>query len=384
MRAGREDKRMNTMANVLNNSCLLIDTDKLRENTRTILRTLPAGTKLIPVVKDDAYGMGMVGIVRTLCAFPEIDCFAVANVSEGLLLRREGVRQEILVMSGALPFQYAAAVEGELTLTIGRAGMASELTAVCAAQRKSAKVQIKIETGLHRIGVEPGAELAGVAEELKAAEGVLQVTGAFSHFACPSDAAACQKQYEFFLQGVEQLEAAGITVPLRHINGSEGTELFPQYSLDAVRVGRRLYMDNPTKPLGGIHEVASWRSYVTNVRVLHAGDTLGYDGAFRLKHDALVATVAVGYGDGLHEGLVACHAPVLVGGKRCPLLACCIDQCFLDVTQVGAKAGDEVTFFGCDAYGNFLSSQETANRVGRNEGCGLTAALAQRVARLYV
>ena len=81
---------MNTTYGVLNNSSLIVDTDKLRENVRTILRSLPAGTKLIPVVKDDAYGMGMVGVARTLSAFPEIGCFAVANVSEGVTLRREG------------------------------------------------------------------------------------------------------------------------------------------------------------------------------------------------------------------------------------------------------------------------------------------------------
>ena len=89
---------MNTTYGVLNNSSLIIDTDKLRENVRTILRSLPAGTKLIPVVKDDAYGMGMVGVARTLSAFPEIGCFAVANVSEGVMLRREGIRQDILIM----------------------------------------------------------------------------------------------------------------------------------------------------------------------------------------------------------------------------------------------------------------------------------------------
>ena len=88
---------MNTTYGVLNNSSLIIDTDKLRENVRTILRSLPAGTKLIPVVKDDAYGMGMVGVARTLSAFPEIGCFAVANVSEGVTLRREGIRQDILL-----------------------------------------------------------------------------------------------------------------------------------------------------------------------------------------------------------------------------------------------------------------------------------------------
>ena len=131
-----------------------------------------------------------------------------------------------------------------------------------------------------------------------------------------------------------------------HISASESSELFPQYALDAVRIGRRLYMDHPKKPLGSIQEVVSWRSYLTNVKQR--------------------------------------HAPVLVGGKRCPLLACCMDQCFVDVTGVeDAKVGDEITFFGYDSDGNFLSSQETANLIGDDEGCGLTSALMHRVARVF-
>ena len=375
---------MNTNYGVLNNSSLIIDTDKLRENVRTILRSLPAGTKLIPVVKDDAYGLGMLGVARTLCAFPEIGCFAVANVSEGVELRREGIRQEILVMGSTLPFQYVPAVECGLTVTVTRPGMAAELAELCKAQSKPLSVQLKLETGMHRIGVELGEELDAVIEELKAAQDWLHVTGVFSHFAWPGNAAVCEAQYQKLLAGIAQLEAAGIAVPMRHISGSESSELFPQYALDAVRIGRRLFMDHPKKPLGNIQEVASWRSCLTNVKLRHAGDTLGYGGKFVLDRDTLVATIGVGYGDGLNGALVACHAPVLVGGKRCPLLACCMDQCFVDVSSVAeAKVGDEVTFFGCDSAGNYLSSQEVANLIGDNEGCGLTSALMHRVARVF-
>ena len=333
---------MNTTYGVLNNSSLIIDTDKLRENVRTILRSLPAGTKLIPVVKDDAYGMGMVGVARTLSAFPEIGCFAVANVSEGVTLRREGIRQDILIMGSTLPFQYAPAVECDLTVTVSRLGMVPELAEVCKAQSKPLNVQIKLETGMHRIGVEPGEELAALIGELKAAQEWVHVTGAFSHFAWPGNAEVCEAQYKKLLAGAEQLKAAGISVPMCHISASESSELFPQYALDAVRIGRRLYMDHPKKPLGNIQEVVSWRSYLTNVKQRHAGD------------------------------------------KRCPLLACCMDQCFVDVTGVeDAKVGDEITFFGYDSDGNFLSSQETANLIGDDEGCGLTSALMHRVARVF-
>ncbi len=374
---------MNTEMNVLNNSYLRIDTDRVRANVRTIIQSLPAGVKLIPVLKDDAYGMGMVGMARTLSVFPELDMLAVTHVSEGVTLRREGIRQDILVMGGVLPFQYAAALQNDLTLAVSRTGMLGELAVLCAEQERTLCVQIKIETGLHRIGVVPGREMDELIEELKAAEPYIKVTGAFSHFAQAEDEAVSQKQYDLFLKGVAQLEDAGIQIPMRHISGSESTELHPQYSLDAVRIGRRLYMDHPVKPLGGIREAVSWRSYVTHVELRHAGDTLGYGGKFHLPADTLVATIGVGYGDGLNEALAACHAPVLVYGKRCPLLACCMDQSFVDVTGLDVQVGDEVTLFGCDREGNLLSSQEVANLIGDNEGCGLTSALSSRVARLY-
>ena len=374
---------MNTEMNVLNNSYLRIDTDRVRANVRTIIQSLPAGVKLIPVLKDDAYGMEMVGMARTLSVFPELDMLAVTHVSEGVTLRREGIRQDILVMGGVLPFQYAAALQNDLTLAVSRTGMLGELAVLCAEQGRTLCVQIKIETGLHRIGVVPGREMDELIEELKAAEPYIKVTGAFSHFAQAEDEAVSQKQYDLFLKGVAQLEDAGIQIPMRHISGSESTELHPQYSLDAVRIGRRLYMDHPVKPLGGIREAVSWRSYVTHVELRHAGDTLGYGGKFHLPADTLVATIGVGYGDGLNEALAACHAPVLVHGKRCPLLACCMDQSFVDVTGLDVQVGDEVTLFGCDREGNILSSQEVANLIGDNEGCGLTSALSSRVARLY-
>ena len=374
---------MNTAAHTLHNSYLLVETDKLRENVRTILKSLPAGTKLIPVIKDDAYGIGALGVARALEGFPELDCFAVAHVSEGLYLRREGLHEDILVMGNALPFQLPAAVDAALTLTVGRLGMAREIAEVCAAQGKCADIHIKIDTGLHRIGVEPGEELAALIEEIRAAGKRLCVKGVFSHFSHACDAAVCAQQYARYNEAVRQLEQGGIPVPLRHISGSESTERFPQYALDAVRVGRRLYMDHPTAPRGDIQEVVSWRSYVTTVKPRHAGDTLGYDGAYRLERDMLVATLGVGYGDGLNEEMARRHVEVLIHGRRCPLLACCMDQCFADVTGLSAAPGDEVTLFGSDGKGGFLSSQAAALQIGANEGCGMTAALSSRVARIY-
>ena len=179
------------------------------------------------------------------------------------------------------------------------------------------------------------------------------------------------------------LRAAGIEPGLRHVACSAASEQYPEYCLDAVRVGRRLFMDAPTAPRGDILEVSTWRSFVTMVHPRRAGEQIGYGGAVTLAHDALIATVGVGYGDGLNPALASAKAPVLIGRKRCTLLACCMDQCLIDVTGTDCRPGDEVVFFGYDRFGNCLPSQEVALLIGGDEGCGLTAALSPRVVRAY-
>ena len=257
------------------------------------------------------------------------------------------------------------------------------MRAAAAQAGRRARVHVKIDTGLHRIGAEPGDELAALAEALRRA-GHIDAVGIFSHFADTDNEAASRAQYACFMQGAAQLEQAGFTGLLRHICSSASYEQYPEYALDAVRIGRALYMDSPDGVSHGIEEAVTWRSYITAVKQRRAGDSLGYGGAYRLAHDAKIATVGVGYGDGLNEALCRVHADVLIGGKRCALLACCMDQCFVDVTGVeDAKVGDEITFFGYDSDGNFLSSQETANLIGDDEGCGLTSALMHRVARVF-
>lgn len=373
--------QMNISMNMMNNSVLETDLAQVRRNAEAIVRTIPAGTRLLPVLKCDAYGLGAAEIARVLEPLEAVAGFAVAHVSEGLALRRAGITKDLLVMSSALPWQLSAAVDADLTLTCGRAGFASELQAAAKAAGKTAAIHIKIDTGLHRIGFAP-EELGGLLEELKNAPS-LCVTGTFSHFSDTLDAALCAREYLLYETALETLRAAGIEPGLRHVACSAASEQYPEYCLDAVRVGRRLFMDAPTAPRGDIREVSTWRSFVTMVHARSAGERVGYGGAVALERDAVLATVGVGYGDGLTPALASAKAPVLIGGKRCTLLACCMDQCLIDVTGVDCRPGDEAVFFGYDRFGNCLPSQEVALLIGGDEGCGLTAALSPRVVRTY-
>lgn len=373
---------MQNAMNIMNNSYLHIDMNIFRKNMNTLLASLPAGVQLIPVLKDDAYGLGLGRMAAAATEFDAVRRVAVAHVSEGLALRQQGFEKDILVLGSALPFQLPAAVAAGLELAAGSAEFVSALDAAAAQAGRRARVHVKIDTGLHRIGAEPGDELAALAEALRRA-GHIDAVGIFSHFADTDNEAASRAQYACFMQGTAQLAQTGFTGLLRHICSSASYEQYPEYALDAVRIGRALYMDSPDGVSHGIEEAVTWRSYITAVKQRRAGDSLGYGGAYRLAHDANIATVGVGYGDGLNEALCRVHADVLIGGKRCALLACCMDQCFADVTGIDCVPGDEVTFFGHDGQGNFLPSQEVAALIGSDEGCGLTSALSPRVARIY-
>ena len=206
---------MQSKMNIQNhNSFLEIDLATLRRNARTILDSLGEGTQLIPVLKDDAYGLGLVEVAQTLCTLPEIRTLAVAHVSEGLALRAAGIDREILVMGAALPFQMEAAVRAELTLACPRLGFARELADAGNVVGTRAGIQIKIDTGLHRIGLELG-EIQLFLNELRDCGDRIEVKGAFSHFSNVADAALDEKEFAVFQSALAELEAGGVAIPMR-------------------------------------------------------------------------------------------------------------------------------------------------------------------------
>lgn len=366
----------------LNNSYIEIDLAAIRENAAVIAGTLPASCGLIPVLKDDGYGLGSVRIAQALEDIPEVQCFAVAHVSEGIELRTAGIKKPILVMASALPFQLEAALENDLTLTCGRRGIVGEIGEAAQKLGKTASVHIKIDTGLHRIGMEPGAGLESVIDEICCHADSVKVCGVFSHFSDAFDHARCSREFECFEHALAQLRSAGIDTGMRHISCSASSELYPEFYMDAVRVGRRLYMDNPQEPQGNIREAVSWNTYITALHERRAGDRIGYGEGKILEKDSRIATIGVGYGDGLNKKLADVEAPVLVNGRRCRLLNCCMDQSMVDVSSIECRVGDKVTFFGHNG-GDCITSQWLAELIEADEGCGLTSAISGRVARIY-
>ena len=361
------------------NSCLVVDREAVRANLTAIRASLTPGTLILPVLKRDAYGLGLREMAALTAGQPGVGPLTVSHISEALSLRRAGYSGGLLLLGNPLPAALAEGAAADVTFTVGRTGLLPALAALAEERGQSVKVQLKLDTGLHRVGTAPGEELSALLSELRSAGERIDLTGVYSHFADTASPTLCRRQFELYLRGLEQVKAAGFDPKLRHICDSAASELYPEYHLDAVRLGRRLIMDNPSSPAGNIREAAAWYSCVTDVRRRSAGDALGYGGAYVLPADAEIAIVGVGYGDGLPLSWAERRAPVVIAGQRRPILCCCMDQCFVDVTGLGCVPGEEVMLFG-PGY----PSQEAALLCGENEGCGITSALTDRVERIYI
>jgi alanine racemase len=373
---------------VVYNSTLELDLSILRQNARLLRQNLGPGVQIIPVLKDDAYGLGAPQAARALCAEIPVPLIALARLSEALSLRAAGIDVPLLILGGMPREALPQAVEYGIQTTAHDIQSLRIISAEARARGTRHPVQIKINTGLNRFGARPGEELDRLGREILRL-GNVSVQGAFTHFTHIDQVGSdhTKEQLALYLQGIAQLESLGIEIPLRHAAASAVTEWFPGAYLDAVRLGRRLFMDAPLLPnappvWGCIREAASWRSQVTALQTVKAGETIGYDGRIRASRSMTAAIVCAGYGDGLLPGLAEAGAPVLVNGKRAPLMGCCMDSCFVDVSEIECAIGDEITFFGTSRTGEFLSAQEVAALIG-NEGVFLTSALSPRVGRVY-
>ena len=291
------------------NSYLEIDLHAIEQNVRQLREEIGPETKLIPVLKGNAYGLGAVRIARFLDSLGGIDSFAVSQVAEGLELRSAGLRQQILVMSLPLEFQLDDALKAELTLTLGGFHQFPLFRALSERSGKRIPVSLKLDTGLHRIGFLP-EEAEALCRKLRESEEYLEITGTFSHFSA-AGAEAEEQQEECFRRFLERLRLEGIEPGPCHIASSAALEDGKGCRFDAIRVGRRLFLDSPTKPTGKIREAVTFRAYIADVRQRKAGEPIGYGGRLTMKEDSRVGILSVGFGDGLDPSLADAGIPIL-------------------------------------------------------------------------
>lgn len=320
-----------------------------RNNYRYFRSLLKPSTRLLVLVKANAYGHGAVELASMLQA-EGADYLAVALPVEGVELRRNGVSLPIIVLTAGTDF-FPEIIDSRLEPGIPNL---FTLEALCEILRergiKSFPVHIKLDTGMHRLGFMPD-ELPALEEFLRNHDEV-RVKSIYSHLAAaedPSEDEFTLSQIRLFEKGASELgESLGYR-PMWHILNSAGIERFPQYQFDMVRLGIGIYGISAL-PGVQLEPVASLKVKVLQVKKLVRGDTVGYGRKGKvLLPGTETATIPVGYADGIDRHLGCGAASFNVNGHRAPTIGnICMDMCMLDVTGLGVKAGDTVTIFGKD------------------------------------
>ena len=326
-----------------------IDLDALAGNLLALRGRLGAA-RILAVVKADAYGHGAVPVSRRL-EREGVDWLGVAIPEEGVEIRLAGVRTPILIMGGFSPAQAALLLSHDLTPAVFRPDHVEALSAEAVRRRTTARLHVKIDTGMGRLGV-PADQVTAFARLLKDAPG-LEVTGAFSHLAVadePDDPFTAQ-QLNQFLGSVATLRAAGLRPADLHLANSPAVVGHRSTWLTLARPGLLLYGYNPgTHPAPlAVRPVLSVRARIVLIKDLPAGASVGYGRAWKAPEPSRIATLAIGYADGLPRS-AGPRASVLIRGRRAPVVGrISMDLTTVDVSAIpDAALGDVATVLGAD------------------------------------
>ena len=362
-----------------------IDLDALLHNHRAV-RARFEGAKICAVVKADAYGHGAVRIAQLLA--PETDFFAVAMAEEAYELRRAGIETPILILGVVPRGQMPALIKSGVSMTVAtyEDGLAAASAAKATGAR--AKIHLAIDTGMGRIGFLPGEQAIKVIKALAERE-ELYLEGVFSHFAGADEedltfAAEQKRRFDGF---TGKLAAAGVRPEIVHMYNSSAICNFPG-AYDMAREGLVLYGLPPsgyvkTGNLPGLRAVMTMKSRIVQLKTVPAGTPVSYGSTFVTTRETRVATISVGYGDGVPR-LLSGRGELLVGGRRAPIIGrVCMDQLMLDVTGLdGVTVGEEVVLFRYDGSAYLDCTEQAAKCSTINYE--LLCAVNRRVPRVYL
>ncbi len=339
--------------------------DRLAENLRAIRRRVE-GRKVLAVLKANAYGHGLKAVARHLA--PLADYFGVAVLEEGVLLRQMGIRTPILVLGGIWERQIPDFIRHDLTLTASSVERLEQIDAAAAALGRRARVHLKIDTGMERIGVHYYS--AHTLQEAALRCRHVEVEGIYSHFANAdsADLSHARLQLERFLEVLAFYERRSLPPPpLRHMANSAAIAALPEAWFDMVRPGILLYGVYPspeTPRTVPVRPALRWKSRVVYFKVTKPGHPVSYGSTWQSDHMVRLVTVPVGYGDGYFRSM-SNRAQVLIRGKRYPQVGrICMDQMMVNIEWDSAWNGDDVMLVGEDEHGNRITVEELAAWAG--------------------
>ncbi len=333
-----------------------ISLQAIKQNVVAFQGILSKNAEMMGIIKADAYGHGAIRVAGALRE-AGVTRFGVALLQEGVELRERGFHEPVLILGATAGEDFSTALDHDLTLTIYNREQALLLSNRAGERGKTAKVHVKVDTGMGRIGFRPGQEaidqIIGIAKLPH-----LKLEGIFSHQAWADNPKSDFAHIQFgrFLAFLRDLDRVGINVGLRHIANSAATINFPSMHLDLVRLGISLYGLYPdqqmaVQPRIQLHPAMEIKARLVHVKEVPAGTPLSYGCTFTTDRKSLIGTVPMGYADGIPRGL-SNNGDVLVRGVRCPIVGrICMDQFMVDLTDLTeAAVNDEVVFMGTQQH----------------------------------
>lgn len=364
-----------------------IDLDAIEHNIDLVKDKIGKETKLLLVIKADAYGHGSVELAKTFSE--KADYFAVAEMNEAVELRHAGIKKPILILGYTSPSLFKTALENDITLTMFQPEAIEKLSKEAVKAGKTAKIHFAVDTGMSRIGFAVTEKSADEAAEATKLPGIF-AEGIFSHFATADgvDKRPSMEQRAEYDKFIAMLKDRNVEIPIKHINNSAGILEFDKY-YDMAREGIILYGLYPSKEveeeLGErfkLRPAMELITHISHIKELEANRGISYGFTYVTDHKMRVATIPVGYADGYPRAL-SNKGEVLIHGKRCKILGrVCMDQMMVDISDVPeAKIEDKVVLVGKD-QNEFIPVEELAD-AAYSFNYEFVCGIARRVPRVY-
>lgn len=363
-----------------------VDLGAVAHNIREIRRIVKAETKIMAVVKANGYGHGAFDIARTALKYG-VEYLGVATLGEAVKLREQGIEASILVMGYTTLEQVSDLLEHKITTTVFTLDMAEALSHGALERGEKARVHIKIDTGMGRIGFIPQKRTIELIKQIVKMEG-LWVEGIFTHFAVAdeTDKTYTRQQFRNFTKFISDLEGEGVFIPIKHAANSAAIIDLPETHLDMVRAGVILYGLYPSPEVDKerikLIPAMEVKAKVAFVKKVGSGTSISYGRKYIVEDEAVIASLPLGYADGYTRRL-SNQSQVLLGGKRVPIVGTiCMDQLMVDASITPqVKVGDEAVIIGRQGQ-ELITVEEIAERL-KTINYEIICMLSERVPRIY-
>ncbi len=369
-----------------------IDIDAIVGNIKQIRKITSPNAKIMAIIKADAYGHGFFEVASAL-ADNGADAFGVATADEAVQIRKAGFKNPILILGVIFRDDLERIIANDIMPVVFGYRFAKTISDTAVKLGKTAKIHIKLDTGMSRIGyVCTGSDsteriLESIVEISKLPN--IEIDGIFSHFAKADETERDYTDLQFgrFRFITDELEKRGVHIPTKHICNSAGIIQYPQYHMDMVRSGIITYGLAPSDdvPINnlGLKPAMQLKSVVTNLKRIKVDTPVSYGGKYIAKPGTRIATIAIGYADG-YSRILSGKAQVLIRGKKANIVGnICMDQLMADVTEIeDIKIGDEVILFGSD--GNNTITVESVAALMGTINYETICVIGKRVPRVYI